>query len=166
MMSKKSFTYNGKKYRTEKKMLIDFLDFYQATEKFASQWFARWLKVTKNAYMRGGLATIMQREKFHGKILEQRLKNLGGTPQQTIPAKVRKEDFAFYASARSDQEKLDKAVGWIKDPVQALAIITDIHDQLSNDQETKQLLYTVLQDEAATLEWLREANKKFGGVLA
>ncbi len=109
--------------------------------------------------MKGGLRTIHQRETFHAKLLEARLRALGGSPQCAVPAARREKEFTFYTSLeKSDEEKLQKAVGWIKDPAKALKPLTDVIDQIEDDQQSKQMLRTIIDDELGTIKWLQETR--------
>jgi bacterioferritin (cytochrome b1) len=73
------------------------------------------------------------------------------------PAARREKEFNLYTSSeKSDQEKLQKAVGWIKDPAKAIKPLTDVIDQIEEDQQSKQMLRTIIDDELATIKWLQE----------
>jgi hypothetical protein len=82
---------------------------------------------------------------------------LGGSPQCAVPAARREKEFNLYTSPeKSDQEKLQKAVGWIKDLAKAIKPLTDVIEQIEEDQQSKQMLRTIIDDELATIKWLRE----------
>jgi cytochrome P450 len=69
----------------------------------------------------------------------------------------REKEFNLYTSPeKSDQEKLQKAVGWIKDPAKAIKPLTDVIDRIEDDQQSKQMLRTIIDDELATIKWLQE----------
>ncbi|MGH8008952.1 MAG: hypothetical protein ACREQ3_18340, partial [Candidatus Binatia bacterium] len=66
----------------------------------------------------------------------------------------------FYTSSeKTDEEKLQKAVGWIKDPAKALKPLTDVIDQIQDDQQSKQMLRTIIDDEFATIKWFQETRE-------
>jgi bacterioferritin (cytochrome b1) len=138
-------------------MLLDFLDECRCAEAFAAEYIGQWIDISGREYVKGGLRTIHQRETFHAKLLEARLRALGGSLQCTVPAARREKEFTLYTSPeKSDQEKLQRAVGWIKDPAKALKPLTDVIDQIEDDQQSKQMLRTIIDDELATIKWLQE----------
>jgi bacterioferritin (cytochrome b1) len=138
-------------------MLLDFLDEYRCAEAFAAEYIGQWIDISGREYVKGGLRTIHQRETFHAKLLEARLRALGGSPQCAVPAARREKEFNLYTSPeKSDAEKLQKAVGWIKDPIRTLKPLTDVIDQIEEDQQSKQMLRTIIDDELATIKWLQE----------
>lgn len=152
-----AYTCFGQTYASEREMLLHFLDEYRCAEDFAAQYIGQWLDVSERAYVKGGLRTIHQREAFHAKLLEARLRALGGSPQCTVPATRREKEFAFYTSAqKTDAEKLQRAVGRITDPAQALKPLTDVIEQIEDDEQSKQMLRTIIDDELATIHWLQE----------
>lgn len=103
--------------------------------------------------------TYIQQETCHAKLLEARLRALGGSPQYVVPAARREKEFTFYTSPeKSDEEKLQKAVGWIKYPATALKPLIDVIDQIEEDQQSKQMLRTISDDELATITWLQETR--------
>jgi bacterioferritin (cytochrome b1) len=155
-----AYTCYGRSHASEQAMLLDFLDEYRCAEAFAAEYIGHWIDVSPREYVKGGLRTIHQRESFHAALLEGRLCALGGSPQCTVPAARREKEFPFYTSpAKSDEEKLQKAVGWIKDPAKAIKPLTDVIDQIADDQQSKQMLRTIIDDELATIKWLQEARE-------
>jgi bacterioferritin (cytochrome b1) len=149
----------GRSHASERAMLLDFLDEYRCAEDFAAEYIGQWIDISGREYVKGGLRTIHQRETFHARLLEARLRTLGGSPQCAVPAARREKEFSFYISPeKSDEEKLRKAVGWIKDPAKALKPLTDVIDQIEDDQQSKQMPRTIIDDELATIKWLQETR--------
>lgn len=155
----RQYTCYGRSHASERAMLLDFLDEYRCAEAFAAEYIGQWIDISTREYVKGGLRTIHQREIFHAKLLEARLHALGGSPQCAVPAARREKEFTFYTSPeKSDEEKLQKAVGWIKEPVKTLKPLTGVIDQIEDDQQSKQMLRTIIDDELATIEWLQETR--------
>lgn len=153
-----AFTYNGTHHATEKDMLLALLDEYRCAESFAAEYLNGWLDATNEGCVKGGLQTIQQREAIHAQLLEARLCELGGTPQCKMPADQRKKELAFYSSKKkTDVEKLQNVYELIKDPAAALRQFTDSIDQIRDDQHTKELLRTIIDDEMSSIKWLKEA---------
>jgi bacterioferritin (cytochrome b1) len=152
------FTYNDKPVGSEREMIMQLLDEFRCREDFAAEFFNRWIEVSDQECARGGLRVIQQREAYHAKVLEERLRELGGIPQCTVSAERRENDVAFYASKdKTDAEKLLAATSRITDPAQALKYITSVIDQIHEDQQSKELLRSLVQDEMSSIAWLKEA---------
>ena len=152
-----TFSYNGTSHATEKDMLLALLDEYRCAESYAAEYLSGWLEATGEGCVRGGLQTVQQRETFHAQLLEARLRELGGTPECKVPSDQRKKEMAFYSSKKkTDVEKLQNLYELIKDPAAALRQFTDSIDQIQDDQQTKQMLRTIIDDEMSSIKWLKE----------
>src|SRR5262245_48381228 len=152
------FTYNGKPVGSEREMIMQLLDEFRCRENFAAEYLNRWIDVSDQECARGGLRVVQQREAYHARVLEDRLRELGGIPQCTIPAERREQDLALYASKeKTDAEKLLALMSRITDPAQILKYITSVIDQIQEDQQSKELLRSLVQDEMSSITWLKEA---------
>lgn len=152
------YTYNDKPVGSEREMIMQLLDEFRCRENFAAEFFGRWVEVSDQECARGGLRVVQQREAYHARVLEDRLRELGGIPQCTISAERREHDLALYASAeKTDAEKLFALTSRITDPAQTLQYITSVVDQIQEDQQSKELLRSLVQDELSSITWLKEA---------
>ncbi len=152
------YAYNGTSHATESEMVMHLLDEFRCGENFASEYLNRWIAVSDQECVKGGLRTVQQRETFHAQLLEARLRELGGVPQCTVPVERREKELQFYASAeKKDLEKLQSIAARIKDPAQVLKPITDVIDQIQDDQQSKELLRTLIDDEMSSVKWLLQA---------
>ena len=152
------YAYNGTSHATESEMVMHLLDEFRCGENFASEYLNRWIAVSDQECVKGGLRTVQQRETFHAQLLEARLRELGGVPQCTVPVERREKELQFYASAeKKDSEKLQSIAARIKDPAQVLKPITDVIDQIQEDQQSKELLRTLIDDEMSSIKWLLQA---------
>jgi len=152
------YAYNGTSHATESEMVMHLLDEFRCGENFASEYLNRWIAVSDQECVKGGLRTVQQRETFHAQLLEARLRELGGVPQCTVPVERREKELQFYASAeKKDSEKLQSIAARIKDPAQALKPLTDVIDQIQDDQQSKELLRTLIDDEMSSIKWLLQA---------
>ena len=152
------YAYNGTTHTTESEMIMHLLDEFRCGENFASEYLNRWIAVSDQECVKGGLRTVQQRETFHAQLLEARLRELGGVPQCTVPVERREKELQFYASAeKKDLEKLQSIAARIKDPAQVLKPITDVIDQIQEDQQSKELLRTLIDDEMSSIKWLLQA---------
>jgi len=152
------YTYNGKAVDSEREMIMQLLDEFRCRENFAAEFFCCWVDVSDQECARGGLRVVQQREAYHARVLEDRLRELGGIPQCTVSAERRGKDLALYASKeKTDAEKLLALTAGLTDPARTLKYITSVIDQIQEDQQSKELLRSLVQDEMSSVAWLKEA---------
>ena len=150
-----AYTYNETSHASEKDMILALLDEFRCGENFAAEYLNGWIDASDQECVRGGLRTVQQREAFHAQLLEARLRELGGNPQCTVPAERRDKELPFFTSKKkTDVEKLQSIAELLKDPQAALKPLTDSIDQIQDDQQTKELLKTILDDEMSSIKWL------------
>ena len=138
--------------------VIGFLDQFRAGEALGETSFGAWIAVSDTACLRGGLRTVQQREGMHARLLEQRIKELGGTCSAEVPEAIYNAAMEQSGSReKSDAQKLQEFVARFPDCDAALKPIFDLADRLDDDPETQSLLRTIAQDERSTLEFLSEA---------
>jgi len=137
---------------------IRFLDQFRAGEALGEASLGAWCEVSTTPCLKGGLRTIQMREGSHARLLEQRIKELGGSASFELPDAVYNTTMEGAADAsKTDAEKVLAFVSQFPDCDVALQPIHDMADRLDHDQETQSLLRTIIQDERSTLEWLNEA---------
>jgi len=137
---------------------IRFLDQFRAGEALGEASLGAWIEASDVACVKGGLRTVQQREGFHARLLEQRIKELGGSCQAEVPQAVFEATMQGASSRETgDVAKIRAFVSRFPDVERAIAPITDLADRLGHDPETQSLLRTIAQDERATLEWFSEA---------
>ncbi|MFQ5668541.1 MAG: hypothetical protein ACE5I7_19220 [Candidatus Binatia bacterium] len=153
----KTYTYNGRAYSSERKMVLSVLDGFRAAEAFGAESLQVWIACCQVACLRGGLRTICHREAYHARLLEERLKELGGECRAQIPEPLRHEALTGLASREvTDVLKLQGVLARTAGIQDATAALRAAVDQIEEDQETKHILLTILDDEAASTRWLRE----------
>ncbi len=138
--------------------VIKFLDQFRAGEALGETSLGAWIAVSDTACLRGGLRTVQVREGMHARLLEQRIKELGGTCSAEVPEAIYNAAMEQSGSReKSDAEKVKEFVARFPDCDAALKPIYDLADRLDEDPETQSLLRTIAQDERSTLEFLSEA---------
>ena len=154
----RGYTYNGHHHATEREMIMHLLDEFRCAENFAAEYLNRWIDVSDQECVKGGLRAVQHREAYHAQILEARLRELGGIPQCTVPAERREKELPFYASSEmKDTAKLESIAARLKDPAAALKSITDVIAQIEEDQQSKELLRSLVDDEMSSIKWLLDA---------
>ena len=137
--------------------LIEFLDGFRAAEALGEASLGAWIAVSDAPEVRGGLRTIQLREGIHARLLEQRIKELGGEIRAEIPEAVHAQVMQSQADpARNDAQKLAELVARFPDLDAAVRPILEMADRLDHDRETQSMLRTIAQDERSTLEFLTE----------
>lgn len=152
------FTYNGKSFATEREMIMHLIDEFRCGENFAAEYLQKWVDVSDQDCVKGGLRVVQHREAYHAQILEARLRELGGAPQCTVPAERREKELPFYSSADTkDAQKLLSLTSRISDPVAVFKPLNDAIAQITGDQQSKELLRSLVDDEMSSVKWLLEA---------
>jgi ferritin-like protein len=157
----------GKSHASEKEMIVALLDEYRCAENFASEYLNCWNEVSNEECVKGGLRVIQRREAYHAKLLEDRLRELGGSPQCAVTAEMRNKEMAVYAAKdKTDGQKLQYVADQIQDLPKTLSFITNVVDQIQEDQQSKELLRSLVQDEMSSAQWLLEACQLMNGTKA
>lgn len=143
----------------EREPLAAVLDRYRSIEGWNADDIEAWVAVTRDEALRGGLRTILRREQAHAAELEARLRELGADPTAEVPAAQREQTRAFYgAPTVPDLAKLGALVDVFRDPETLLGFVVDVIRDPRTDGQTRELLRTILDDEKATIDWVRAAH--------
>jgi hypothetical protein len=136
--------------------VIRFLDGFRAAEALGEASTGAWIAVSTTGCVRGGLRVVQMREGMHARLLEQRIKELGGSPAHEVPLEVQEQ--VMREAGDADKPDAQKVLGFVQrfpDPQAALQPIHEMADRLEHDPETQSLLRTIAQDECATLEFFK-----------
>lgn len=83
-------------------MVLYLLDDYRCVEGFAARYLGAWKAVAQDPRVKGGLRMVCGREQLHADLLEERLRELGGTPQCEVPPE-RLADLQYYGATTVDE---------------------------------------------------------------
>lgn len=162
MAERKTYTCRGQSFDNERDMLIALVDNFRAGEALGAELLQAWVTVCQLPAVRGGLRTVVEREGWHARVLAQRLQELGSPCQAQITADVRQPTLQRLGSADvSDVDKLREIAGFVTGPSDPVAELRQAALQIEEDQESRALLLTLLDDEDATVRWLREMYRRF-----
>jgi hypothetical protein len=100
---------------------------------------------------------IAERESYHARIFEGRLRELGAAPSAKEVASVLELHEYFPDNSLSDAEKLLRLTAGFPVPKEALKFISDFADTIKDDLQTKEALKLFYQDELSSTTWLRES---------
>ena len=147
-----------------RKEVLSFLDQFRAGEALGEASVGAWIAVSDVDCVRGGLRVVEQREGMHARLLEERIKQLGGSCSYEIPETA--YDAAMANAGNADKPDAKKVLAFVQqfgDADKALKPIYDMVDALDDDPETQSLLRTIAQDERSTLEFFNEACALLNG---
>ena len=148
--------YQGKPDPTERDLIVHLLDHYSTTEGFVAQYLPKWINVSSNEAVKGGLWTVQGREAAHARLMKARLGELGESSTAKIPDQRRQEEMPFFASSENtDEEKLKVLSELFGDGEAFLKPVTDVIDRITDDLQTKELLRTILDDERESVDWIQ-----------
>lgn len=148
-------TPGGPPTRTE---VIAFLDGFRAYEALGETSVGAWIARCTTDCLKGGLRTIQMREGAHAHLLEQRIKELGGTLSFEVPEGEQREKLECLGSeSLSDLEKLQEVVARYPSVDAVVGPIEAFAARLGDDLETQSLLQTIAQDERSSTGFLIDA---------
>ena len=148
--------YRGKENPTERERILHLLDTYSTTEGFVAQYIPKWIEVSPNETVQGGLRTVQGREALHARLMKKRLRELGGDSVATIPEERRQNEVPFFSSPdRTDVEKLKALSDLFGDGGAFLSAVSDVIDHIAEDLLTKEMLRTILDNEMESIDWVQ-----------
>ena len=107
---------------------------------------------------------IAERESYHARVFEQRLKELGAEKRAVEAEEVSKFHDYFGDTNMSDGDKLVRLTALFPNPKETVSFIGEFAGKLKDDQQTKEMLKLFQQDELSTTTWLLESCAAINGV--
>jgi len=145
-------------------LVLRFLDALRAAEAAGAAVVDAWVAVCPLPSLRGGLRTIAEREAGHAALLEERLRELGGTCDAAVPEAMRAAAVARFGSSEvPDEEKLGLVLARYPEEGTVRRPIAHVLELLDPDLETRELLRLVAEGEGATGAWLRAYHASLRG---
>jgi hypothetical protein len=152
-----SFRAFGKNYKSERDAIVSFLDKGRAAEANGALTFDGWAKVCKTDCIRSGLKMIAEREGYHARIFENRLRELGAEARATVGEESVKIRECAADPNMADTAKLLQFNAALGNPEELLRPVFEFADQIKDDLETKEALKLFAEDELSTTKWLKYA---------
>jgi Mn-containing catalase len=147
----------GKTYNNEREAVIAFIDRARVAEANAGIAFNNWANVCKTDCIRSGLRMIAERESYHGRAFERRLRDLGAECRATLNEDSRKFAETVSDQGLADNEKLLRFNALVSDPDAAVKPILEFANMLKDDLETQEMLKLFYEDELSSTKWLKYA---------
>jgi len=147
----------GKTYKSEREAIVSFLDKGRAAEANGALTFVNWAEVCTTDCIRSGLRMIAEREGYHARIFENRLRELGAEPRAEASAQSVKVRECASDPKMTDNAKLLEFDGLLGNPEELIRPIFDFADRIKEDMETKEALKLFAEDELSSAKWLKYA---------
>jgi hypothetical protein len=147
----------GKTYKSERDAIVSFLDRGHAAEANGALTFGNWAKVCTTDCIRSGLRMIAEREAYHARIFENRLRELGGEARAEASAASVKIRECVSDPKMTDNAKLLEFDSVLSNPEELIRPIFEFADQIKDDMETKEALKLFAEDELSSAKWLKYA---------
>ena len=151
--SQEGFKAFGRSYASEREAVLGFLETVSAAETNGGDAIRKWLEVCTTECIRGGLKMVAEREAYHGRAFETRLKELGGTMPDRQTEELRKNLAYLGNPSISDYQKLHRGASRFPNPDETIRPLFEFAAQLKEDLQTKEMVQLFAQDELSTLKW-------------
>jgi hypothetical protein len=155
-----TFTAFGREFASERDAVIGLMNSVQVAEACAGVAIANWIRSCKIPELRGGLRIIAEREAFHGRVFQDRVRELGGECTAELDPFSAAGERTLNDDSLSDLEKLTDVVERGGDPDVLLRPILDFAESLVDDVESREALRLYYQDEMSSATWLRTMCRK------
>jgi len=146
----------GKMYPSERAAIVSYLDRVRAGEGMGAQAFNKWLVVCKTECIRSGLRMIAEREAYHVRVMEARLRDLGVQPTATANEETSKFVNFLANPEIPDNKKLLKLTTSY-DSEALWKPVREFVEQIKDDLESRELIRLYVEDETSSGNWLRMA---------
>jgi Rubrerythrin len=147
----------GRIYKSERAAVVSFLDKVCAGEANGAEAFRRWAEVCTAECIRSALRTVAEREAYHARVFECRMRDLGAERRASATEEGRRFTTFLADPKRTDGEKLMEFVRAAGDADAAVKPIHDFAALLIEDLETKEALRLFAEDEHSTVKWAHDA---------
>jgi hypothetical protein len=153
----------GKAYASEREGVAALLDRFRAGELNGQAAFEAWEKQCTTECIRTGIRMIAEREAYHARIFERRMRDLGLECKAEITEASKKITEALGDPNLSDNQKLLYLNSLVPDYDAFIKPISDISDNIKDDLESKELFKLFAQDEMSSGKWLQYACAALNG---
>jgi rubrerythrin len=157
IISEKTFEAEMAALEQGRAAIVSFLDKGRAAEANGALTFGNWAKVCTTDCIRSGLRMIAEREDYHARIFENRLRELGAESRAKVSEEGRKIMECASDPNMADTAKLLQFDAALGNPEELIRPIFELADRIKEDLETKEALKLFAEDELSTAKWLKYA---------
>jgi len=163
---KREFHAMGKAFGSEREAVDAMLDRFRAGEANGEAAFSAWAKLCTTDCIRSGIRMIAEREGYHARVFERRMRDLGLECKAPVMEDGRKVTEYLSDPKNSDNQKLLYISERVKDIDAIFKPITDLAENIKDDLESKELFKLFVQDEISSVKWLKYACEALNGPAA
>ena len=146
----------GKMYPSERAAVVGYLDRVRAGENMGAQAFNKWLEVCTTECIRSGLRMIAEREAYHVRVMEARLRDLGVQPSASASEDtVKFVQFVANPEIPDNKKLLKLTTSYDSDAL--WRPVLEFVEQIKDDLESRELIRLYVEDETSSGNWLRLA---------
>ena len=143
----RAFQAMGKSFSSERSAVDAMLDRFRAGEANGEVAFAAWSKLCTTDCIRSGIRMIAEREGYHARIFERRMRDLGLECKAPVTEASRKITEYLADPNVTDNQKLLYLNSLAPDIDSFFKPITDLAENIKDDLESKELFKLYVQDE-------------------
>ena len=153
----------GGTYVSEHEAIAQVIDRFRVEEAAGGMLFGNWADQCRIPELRGGLRIIAEREAYHGRIFEWRLRDLGRECRAELNDPKGSDLAACLVDPDvADTVKLKRFNDFIGDAAVTTRPIREFGNAIAEDVETKAALALIVEDEFSTISWLRGMGDRLG----
>lgn len=146
----------GKMYPSEQAAIAAYIDRVRAGESMGAEAFNKWLKVCKTECIRSGLRMIAEREAYHVRVMEARMRDLGLQPSAT-PNEETLKFVQFVGNPDIPDNKKLLKLTTSYDSEELWRPVREFVEQIKDDLESREMIRLYVEDETSSGNWLRLA---------
>jgi hypothetical protein len=161
--AEREFRAMGKTFSSERLAVDAMLDRFRAGEANGEVAFLAWAKLCTTDCIRSGIRMIAEREGYHARIFERRMRDLGLECKASVTEASRKITEYLGDTNVSDNQKLLYLNSLAPDIDAFFKPITDLAENIKDDLESKELFKLYVQDELSSAKWLQYACEALNG---
>ncbi|MGH8014138.1 MAG: hypothetical protein ACREQ4_16730 [Candidatus Binataceae bacterium] len=150
----RGFRAMGTTYSSERDAVAAMLDRFRAGEANGEAAFRGWLKHCTTECIRSGLRMIAEREGYHARVFESRMRDLGVECKAAVTEPSRKITEYLSDPNHSDKQNLLYLSSLAPDPEAFFKPVREFSETLKDDLESKELFNLYIQDELSSARWL------------
>ena len=153
----------GKTYANEREAVAAMLDRVRSGEANGEKAFLAWAAQCNTECIRSGIRIIAEREAYHARIFERRMRDLG------LECKAETSELGLEFTAKlgdasiSDNQKLLYVTSFAPDIDAFFKPFSELAENIKEDLESKEMFKLYLQDEMSSAKWLEASCKALNG---
>jgi len=159
----RGFVAMGMTYVNEREAVASMLDRFRSGEANGEEAFKGWAAQCTTECIRSGLRMIAEREGYHARIFERRMRDLGLECKAETSPLGREFTAKVSDNGTPDNQKLLYATSFFSDVDAFFKPFVELAENIKEDLESKELFKLYVQDEISSAKWLMESCAALNG---